>query len=296
VRHLLCMTHPIRPAPPPAAAGSPTLRPKGASNRARTRYGSEGNPAGAEIAMDAQDGERRSGRVGRYVPIVLVIAGLAFGYAMGWQRYLSLTYLAESRDVLKAYVAQHYALSLVFFAAVYVLAVAFSFPAATVLTIFGGFLFGWLVGGTVVAFAATAGATLLFIAARSAFGDILCQRVSGKAAKLARGFEENAFSYLLALRLAPIFPFFFVNIAPALFDVRLRTYVAATFLGILPGTFAYSYLGEGVDSVLVAAQEAGREPSVHDLVTPKIVLAFALLALVALIPAVVRKLRRTGPG
>ncbi|MCO5160715.1 MAG: TVP38/TMEM64 family protein [Mesorhizobium sp.] len=228
----------------------------------------------------------------RFAPILLVLAGLALGYAMGWQRFLSLAFLAESREALKAYVAQNHLLSIVFFAAVYVLAVAFSFPAASILTIFGGFLFGWLVGGAVVVLAATTGATLLFVAARSAFGNVLRDKVGGWAAKLADGFEESAFGYLLALRLAPVFPFFVVNIAPALFNVGVRTYVAATFLGILPATFAFAYLGEGVDSVLLAALQAGREPSVHDLVTAKIVIAFALLALVALIPTVVRKWRR----
>ena len=96
------------------------------------------------------------------------------------------------------------------------------------------------------------------------------------------------------LRLAPIFPFFVINIAPAFFNVRLRDYVAATFIGILPGTFAYAYLGEGVDSVLTAAREAGREVRLSDLVTTEITLAFVALALVAAIPTVVRSLRGKG--
>lgn len=288
------MTHPNQPGPASARTKTSVPREEGASNRVSTRYESRPGNEGTDKEAMGQESRIATRRASawRYVPIALVLAGLAFGYAMGWHRYLSLSYLAESRDALKAYVAQNYLLSLVFFAAVYVLAVAFSFPAASILTIFGGFLFGWLVGGTVVAFAATIGATLLFIAARSAFGDFLRDKVGGKAAKLADGFEENAFGFLLVLRLAPVFPFFVVNIAPALFNVGLRTYVAATFLGILPATFAYAYLGEGVDSVLLAARQMGREPSVHDLVTPKIVIAFALLALVALIPTVVRKLRR----
>lgn len=227
----------------------------------------------------------------RYLPIAVVATGLAFGYAMGWQRYLSLTFLAESSDALKALIAGSPVLAPVAFFAAYVLAVAFSFPAASVLTIFAGFLFGWLMAGVMVAFAATLGATMLFLAARSAFGDVLRQRVSGRAARLADGFEDNAFGYLLALRLAPVFPFFVVNIAPALFNVTVRVYVTATFLGILPGTFAYAWLGQGVDSVLEAARAAGKEPSVGDLVTPEITLAFVLLALVAAIPTIVRTVR-----
>lgn len=227
----------------------------------------------------------------RFLPIVVIVVGLGFGYAMGWHEFLSLEFLANSREMLKTTVANNYLLSLVGFLVLYALAVAFSFPAASVLTIFAGFLFGWLVGGIVVAFGATAGATAIFLAARTAFGDFLKDRVGGKVAKLAEGFERDAFSYLLVLRLAPVFPFFVINIAPALFNVPLRTYVVATFFGILPGTFAYAYLGEGVDSVLMAAREAGRDISIGDLVTTEITIAFAALAVVAAIPTIVKKIR-----
>jgi uncharacterized membrane protein YdjX (TVP38/TMEM64 family) len=240
---------------------------------------------------DAPERPRSSNGLGRYIPIGIVLTGLCLGYAMGWHRYLSLMFLAESREVLMSFVASRYWLALAGFAVAYALAVAFSFPAASVLTVFAGFLFGWLVAGVVVALAATTGATALFLAARSAFGDTLRSRAGGKVAKLAQGFEKDAFSYLLALRLAPIFPFFVVNIAPAFCNVPLRTYVGATFLGILPGTFAYAYLGEGIDSVLIAAVESGATPKLGDLVTPKITLAFAVLALFALLPTIVRGLR-----
>lgn len=246
-----------------------------------------------ETIMAAEAGKKtkRASAIRRFAPLAVIVAGLALAYAMGWHRYFSLTFLAESREMLLGFVAANYALSVAGFALVYVLAVAFSVPAASILTIFGGFLFGWLVAGTVVAFAATAGATIVFLAARSAFGDFLRDKVGGVARRLADGFERDAFSYLLVLRLAPVFPFFVVNIAPALFNVSLRTYVAATFLGILPGTFAYAYLGEGLDSVLVAAHEAGTEISAGDLVTPQITLAFLALAAVAAIPPVLKRFR-----
>lgn len=227
----------------------------------------------------------------RYLPIAVIAAGLAFAYALGWQRYFSLTFLSESSETLKAWVAARPVMAPVAFFVSYALAVAFSIPAASVLTVFAGFLFGWFHGGLLVAVAATLGATAIFLAARSAFGDVLRRRVSGRAARMTKGFEDNAFGYLLALRLAPVFPFFVVNIAPALFNVPVRVYVAATLLGILPGTFAYAWLGEGVDSVLQAARAAGEEPSVGDLVTPEITLAFILLALVAAVPTVVRSVR-----
>lgn len=248
---------------------------------------------GIAVTTESEEQQASAGKSSwkRFLPIVVIIAGLGFGYAMGWHEFLSLEFLADSREMLKSTVADNYLLSLVGFLVLYALAVAFSFPAASVLTIFAGFLFGWLVGGTIVAFGATAGATAIFLAARSAFGDFLKDRVGGKVARLAEGFEKDAFSYLLVLRLAPVFPFFVINIAPALFNVPLRTYVIATFFGILPGTFAYAYLGEGVDSVLMAAREAGRDISIGDLVTTEITIAFAALATVAAIPTVVKNIR-----
>lgn len=227
----------------------------------------------------------------RFLPLVVIAAGLAFGYAMGWHVYLTLDYLAESRIMLKQMVAANTAAAFAIFICVYILATAFSFPTASLLTITGGFLFGWLPGAAAAIFSATIGATLIFLAARSAFGDFLRKRIQGRAAKLARGFEENAFFFLLALRIAPVFPFFIMNIIPAMFDVRLRTYVAATFLGIIPGGLAYSYLGRGLDSVIVAATSAGQKVAVTDLVTTEIVVAFAALAVVAAIPSIVNRIR-----
>ena len=233
-----------------------------------------------------------AGSLRRFLPLAILVGGLAFAYLMGWHQYLTLEFLADSRGKLASVVASKPVLAPLAFGIVYMLAVAFSVPAASILTIFGGFLFGCLTSSPIVAFAATAGATVLFPAPRTAFGDLLKARIGDRAAQLARGFEENAFSYLLALRLAPVFPFFVVNIAPAFFNVSLRTYVTATFLGILPGVAAYSYLGEGLDSVIDAAEQAGTNVSVADLATPKITVAFMALALVAAIPPIVRTLRK----
>ncbi len=240
---------------------------------------------------EEQKKKARKSAIARFAPISVVVAGLAIAYMMGWHEFLSLEYLVHSRTMLKQMVADHYFTAVLGFIAVYSLATAFSFPAASILTIFAGFLFGWLVGGAVSITGATIGATLIFLAARTAFRGVLRERIGGKVARLAKGFEENAFSFLFVLRLAPIFPFWVMNIAPALFNVPLRTYVAATFLGIIPGGLAYAYLGQGLDSVIVAAAKAGREVTIKDIVTTEIVIAFAVLALVAAIPAVVRKFR-----
>lgn len=225
----------------------------------------------------------------RFVPLVLVVAGLVLGYAMGWHHYLSLSFLSESQIALKGLVADNPVLAPLCFVILYALAVAFSFPAASILTIFGGFLFGWLFGGVFAILGATAGATAIFLTARSVCSDFVRKRICGRAGKLSEGFEKNAFGYLLALRIAPFIPFFIVNIAPALFHVRLTTYVAATFIGIMPGAFAYAWLGQGCDSVLLAARNAGQQVTIRDLITPQITIAFIALALVAMLATVVKR-------
>jgi uncharacterized membrane protein YdjX (TVP38/TMEM64 family) len=231
----------------------------------------------------------------RLAPVAVILAGLAFGYFKGWHQYLSLSMLVESREMLSAFVESNLLLAALTYMLIYIVAVAFSFPGASLLTIGGGFMFGWLTGGVLTAIAAPIGASIIYLVAKSAVGDFLVDMMKKNAGKrikqLAEGFEEDAFNYLLTIRLAPVFPFWVINIAPAIFNVPLRTYFIATAIGILPGTFAYAFLGEGIDSVIEAQQAAGAELKVSDLVTPEITAAFVILALVALIPTVVKKVR-----
>ncbi len=239
------------------------------------------------------------GSLRRFVPLALIGAAMALGYAFGLHDHLSLSSLIRERGELAAFVSGNLPLAVALFMAVYVAAVALSFPGASLLTIIGGFLFGWALGGTLVAFAATAGAALIFLAARTSLGETLKHRAGPFLSRLAAGFREDAFNYLLFLRLAPVFPFWLVNIAPALFGMGLRPYVAATFVGILPGTYAYAFIGAGLDSV-IAAQEAASPGcaaagtcsiELSALVTRDLVLAFAALGVAALIPVLVRKWR-----
>lgn len=239
---------------------------------------------------------RQGARLWRYVPFVLILAGLATGYAMGWHSYLTLSHLAESRETLRDLVSAHPLLAPLAFMVVYAATVACSFPAATILTVFSGFLFGWLLGGFVALAGATIGATILFLAASSAFGDALRARAGGFAARLSEGFRKNAFAYMLVLRIAPFIPFVIVNIAPALAGVRLRSFFLATLIGMVPATFAYAWLGRGIDSVLEQAAASGRTVGLRDLVTPEITIALAALALVAALAIGVRTVwaRRRG--
>ncbi len=231
-----------------------------------------------------------------------LLALLGLGYSFGLHNYLTLASIVENREALGAYTSAHLFSSLLAFVAIYTLAVAVSFPGATILTILAGLLFGWLVGGIAAIVAATIGATIVFQIAKSSFGDVLAKKAGPFLSRISTGFANDAFNYLLFLRLVPAFPFWLVNIAPALANVKLRTYMAATFLGIIPGTFAFAFVGSGFDSIITAQQathaqclvenSAAACPfalTVSSLITPQILLAFAALGFVALIPVALKK-------
>ncbi len=237
----------------------------------------------------------------RLAPFALLIAGAAIVFAFGLHRHLRLTELAEHRAELKALVDAHGWRALAAFALVYAALVALSIPGALVLTVMAGFLFGWVAGGTVALLAATLGATLVFLAARTAIGDALASRAGPRLERLIAGFRADAISYLLFLRLVPAFPFWLVNLAPALAGIPLGTYVATTLVGILPGTYAFALLGAGLDSVVEAHRvayeaclAAGREGcrmriTVKSLVTPGLIAGMLGLGLVSLIPVLLRR-------
>jgi uncharacterized membrane protein YdjX (TVP38/TMEM64 family) len=224
----------------------------------------------------------------RAAPLLVLAAGLVLAYGLGWHRYVTLGWLADQREMLLDMVAHYPLRSGSLFFLVYAAVVALSVPAASVLTIFAGFLFGWLAGGVIVVIAATAGSCLLFAGARTVFGDVLRRRAGPFLNRFSAGFSRNAFSYLLVLRLAPVFPFFVVNIAPAFFAVSLRTFALATVVGIIPGTFVFTWLGCGFEEAIGDAAGHGRTLHLSDFLTPKLTLAFMALALIAALPLLVQ--------
>ena len=152
----------------------------------------------------------------RFWPLLVLVGAFAFVFAMGWQRHLTLEELANRRAELSALIAEYPALSLLAFIGLYTVIVALSLPGGAVMTIAGGFLFGWLWGGVAAIIAATIGAIVVFLVARSTLGDALAGRAAPWLERLRKGFQEGAFSYLLFLRLVPVFPFWLVNLGARL--------------------------------------------------------------------------------
>jgi uncharacterized membrane protein YdjX (TVP38/TMEM64 family) len=217
----------------------------------------------------------------RFLPIGLIALAAGVIFATGAHNYLSLETLRGNRAALEGFVERNLPLAVAAFAAAYIVVTALSLPGATLMSVLGGFLFGPFLGTGVVVFAATIGAALIFSAARTALGDSLRTKAGPFARKMEDGFKRNAFSYLLLLRLIPLFPFFIVNIAPAIFDVKLRTFTLATFIGIIPGAFAFVSAGNGLGAVLASG---GDLELAGLLAKPEILTPIIALSVLAMLP------------
>jgi len=222
----------------------------------------------------------------RFVPIgVLLLAAVLF-LALGGHRYLTFATLAENREWLCATVARDGVASAVVFILGYAGLVALSFPAAELLTIAGGFLFGRWLGTAYAVIGATSGATIMFLAARAGLAD-LAARAGPWVRRFEAGFRKDAFSYLLVLRLIPLFPFWLVNLVAGAIGLRLWVYVLGTFIGIIPGTFIYASLGSGLGSLV----GEGRGPGLAILFRPEVLLPILALAALALLPVIYKRWR-----
>lgn len=236
----------------------------------------------------------------RFVPLgILLIAIIAF-FGSGVHQQLSFDSIAMNYGQLENYVSTQPLIASLALIAAYAVAVALSFPAAWLLTVTAGMIFGWYWGGALVVIGATIGACTLFLTARYALSDFFKERAGGVLNKMGKGFRDDATSYMLFLRLAPVFPFTLVNVVPAILGVKLSTFAWTTFVGIIPGAIAYAFAGEGLRSIVAERATAceidqppcGTALSPGDLVTREILIAFALLAMVSLIPVVLKRLRR----
>lgn len=221
----------------------------------------------------------------RLVPVLVLGAGLVAFFAFGLERHLSVDTLREHRSALHAWVETSGVRAALLFMAIYALAVAFSLPSGTVLSITGGFLFGAAWGTVCIVISATLGATGLFLVTKTACGDALRTRAGPWLHNMEAGFRGNALSYLLVLRLVPLFPFFMVNLVPAFLGVSLSTYVLGTFVGIIPGSFVYATVGAGLGSLF----DAGGEFSAAGILTPQVLLALIGLAVLAMLPVIYKK-------
>ncbi|MYH01070.1 MAG: TVP38/TMEM64 family protein [Nitrospira sp. SB0675_bin_23] len=213
--------------------------------------------------------------------VILGILGLGIGvfFYFDLDRYVSLEALKANRDHLLEFTNANFTTAVVLYVAVYVLQTAFSLPGGAIMTLAGGFLFGSILGTIFVNVGATTGATLAFLAARYILRDWVEQKFGKRIEPIQAGFAQNAFSYLLTLRLIPAFPFFLVNLVSGLTRIPLGTYIIGTSVGIIPGSFVYAFAGRQLGSI----------NSLAEIASLPVLLAFTFLGVLALVPILHRK-------
>ncbi len=225
----------------------------------------------------------------RVLPLAILLAVLAGLWASGVAGQISWATLGRYQATLDAWIGRHPIAAPVLYAALYAATAALSLPEGAVLTVAGGLLFGTALGGAMAVIGATAGALVLFLAARSAFGASWMNRRDGRLARIRAELLRNGFSYMLAIRLIPALPFWVVNLAGALAGMRLIPFAAGTLLGIIPATFVYASIGAGVGEVLAA----GSRPDLGLIFSPRILGPLVALALLALLPVLWQRRKRT---
>lgn len=221
------------------------------------------------------------------IPVVKILIFLIFAggfaafFALGGNRYLNFHTLKANRDLFLMVTKSNYWMMLLLVVLIYTISTALSIPAATILSLATGFLFGRWIGMIIITFSATLGATLILLAARYVFAEAAQRRMGPAAKKIISGFHKNDFNYLLFLRLVPLFPFWLVNLASAFTPIKIRTYVLATAMGIVPATFVFANLGESL----------GRIDSPNQILSSQTIGALVLLGILALVPILIKRSR-----
>jgi len=215
------------------------------------------------------------------LPLILLIVATISVFYFNLDSYLSFSALQTHRQLLLEWTQQHYLLVVLAFMGIYIITVTLSIPGAAFLTLTAGFLFSaW--GTVYVVISATIGATIVFWIVKFALKDWFAQKASRWVSKMQHGFQSNAFHYLFVIRLIPIFPFWVINIVPALLNVKTSIYIPATFLGIIPGSFVYIMLGNGLGHIF----DTGQTPNLNLIFEPQILLPLLGLAALSLLPLV----------
>lgn len=226
----------------------------------------------------------------RLVPILLLVAAFVAAWQFGWADQLSWADLSRHAAMLHRLVAEWPILAASTYILAYAVAVALSVPEGAALTVFGGVLFGTTMGGLLAIIGATCGAVALFLIVRNLLADAVAARAGKLIARIRPGLERDGFNYLLAIRLVPVVPFWLVNLAPALVGMRLGPYALATLIGIVPSTFVFASIGAGLAAVLAS----GGQPDLSEVLSLRVLLPLAALALLVLLPVILRRAKAFG--
>ncbi len=219
--------------------------------------------------------------------LLILLIGAGAAAVLGLDARLAIDALRQHHLWLLGFVAGTPVLACFLFMAIYAASVAVSVPGSALLTVIGGYLFGWLQGTAYVLIATTLAATAVFVLARSALGNRLRSRAGPSLVRFAESFRANALSYVFVLHLVPIFPTAVVIGIPAACGVRVRTFVVSAVLGLLPGTMLFAHLGSGLGEVL----GSGLPIHLSSFIRPEILWPLVGLATLALLPVAYRTWR-----
>lgn len=215
----------------------------------------------------------------KYIPLLLLLIGVILALVFGLQDYLSFDFLKKNQEKILSFIKENLAFSVLLYTGLYVIVVALSIPGATFMTLIGGLFFGQYLGTLLVVTAATLGATILFLSIKFASEKWINKKSQNWIQKMKEGFQKNAHYYLLTLRLIPLFPFVAVNLVAAILQIRLRTFIVGTFLGIIPGSFIYVSLGSGLSDIL-QKETIG----INFILEPKMIFGLCGLGILSLLP------------
>jgi uncharacterized membrane protein YdjX (TVP38/TMEM64 family) len=222
-------------------------------------------------------------------PLLLLLAAIAAAWASGLAQQLNWSTLARHQSALLGWVNAHAIGAPALYVAIYIVTVALSLPESAVVTVAGGLLFGTWLGGALAVVGSSLGAVALFLAVRHHLADAVAARGGGLIVRLRTAIQQDGFSYMLAIRLIPAFPFWLVNLAAALSGMRLLPYAGATVIGVVPATLVYASIGAGVGKALAE----GGAPDVRIIFSPAILGPLIGLAVLSLLPIAWKKWRRS---
>lgn len=215
--------------------------------------------------------------------VITVIAGLVvlFWY-FDLGKYFTLSSLKANHTVLVQFYEQHKLVTVIIFISVYIIQSVLFLPGAAVLTLAAGSVFGVFLGTFYVDIGASIGAVVAFLVARYLLHDMIQKRFGSRLNKINDELRTKGFHYLLFLRLIPIFPFFLINLGASLTRMPLRTFIFATMVGMVPASFVYCNAGASLATI----------KSMNEVASPRVIGAFALLGIFALIPAIYQKFKK----
>lgn len=238
-------------------------------------------------AGDGTADRQRRRRWRRYAPLAALVLVSALAFAFDLHQLISFETLRQHDRLLRETVADRPVSMALGYTIAYALVVATALPVAVLMTVVGGYLFGIWLGGSLAVTGATIGAVGVFLVAGTSVGRRLGAGTSPLLARMRSGFQQNAFSYLFILRLLPLLPFLVASVVPALLGVSLKVFTLATVLGMIPGSFVYASVGNGLGAIIAR----GEEPELDILLEPEILGPLLALAALALLPVVYKRLK-----